>query len=167
MARKKKKNNNQQMELNITSMMDMFTIILVFLLKSYSTDAETKLDESDRLTLPVTISMQSLDVEAPSVIVAKDGVYVGTTNKVADLNNWELVDSDPNNPYAIPALMEELEKVAERQQFIADRSAVKFEGIIIIQADREMPSSLLTKVMFSIGQSGFSKIKLAAISEKG
>ena len=43
-------------ELNITSMMDMFTIILVFLLKSYSTE-DSSVASSGDLELPISTTM--------------------------------------------------------------------------------------------------------------
>ena len=44
-------------ELNITSMMDMMTIILVFLLKSYQTD-DISVTPSDDLMIPVSTSLK-------------------------------------------------------------------------------------------------------------
>ena len=163
MARKKqRKKSDQQMVLNITSMMDMFTIILVFLLKSYSTEAETKIDPSDKIQLPETVSTQTLTVEAPGIIVTKEEILVGN-EIVATIKNWVVQEKDPNNPYILPTLKTELDKVVERQKFIAKNNAdIDFEGIIIVQADRDMPSTLLTQVMFTVGQAEFSKIKLAA-----
>ena len=46
-------------DLNITSMMDMFTIILVFLLKSFSAEGSI-LTNADNLVLPNSESRRSL-----------------------------------------------------------------------------------------------------------
>ena len=46
----RRRRNPEDVKLNITSMMDMFTIILVFLLKNFST--EGNLTPADNLTLP-------------------------------------------------------------------------------------------------------------------
>ena len=49
--RKKHQTGAARVSLNLTSMMDMFTIILVFLLKTYSTEGQL-IHPSDNLTLP-------------------------------------------------------------------------------------------------------------------
>ena len=51
MARKKIRIEEDEAELNITSLMDIMTIILVFLLKSYSTE-EITVTPSEDLSLP-------------------------------------------------------------------------------------------------------------------
>ena len=50
---KKHDTNPGKVRVNLTSMMDMFTIILVFLLKTYSTEGML-IHPSDSLTLPTS-----------------------------------------------------------------------------------------------------------------
>lgn len=167
MARKKvRKRAAQDMELNITSMMDMFTIILVFLLKSYSTDAETKIDQSPSIQLPTTVASMILEENAPSVIITKHAILVNGSKTVAAVKNWHVEGLDPAQPYLIPGLLKALSKIAERQKFIAAHNpGMEFKGLIVVQADRHMPADLLTKVMYTVGQAEYAKIKLAAISK--
>lgn len=165
MGRKKqRKKNSQEMELNITSMMDMFTIILVFLLKSYSTDAETKLTPTDEIRLPTTIASSILEEDAPSVVITRNAILVNGKVEVAQIVNWDTETGE--SFYIIPGLLAELTKIADRQKYVAKyNTSVNFDGLIVVQADRDMPGLLLTKVMATIGQAEFSKIKLAAISK--
>ena len=154
------------MELNITSMMDMFTIILVFLLKSYSTEAEAKIDQSPEIQLPTTIASMTLDENAPSVIVTKSAVIVNGKKTVASIRDWQVDGLDPAQPYLIPGLRDELSTIAERQKYIAAHNpGMTFDGLIVIQADQSMPADLLTKIMYTVGQAEYAKIKLAAISK--
>jgi biopolymer transport protein ExbD len=76
--------------LNITSMMDMMTIILVFLLKSYSTQ-DISVAPSEDLELPVSTVKKAPEV-AVNVVVSKknvvvDGVPVLNLEHVPD-ENW-------------------------------------------------------------------------------
>src|SRR5438105_2266701 len=99
---------NSIYELNLTAMVDMFTIILVFLLRSYSTSA-VQLTPADRLQLPASFSA-SQPVEALKVVVAKHGIYVDDV-KVIDLDNGKILskDMDQGDRQFIKALFSELD----------------------------------------------------------
>src|SRR4051812_36270456 len=70
----KKSKPSQDMSLQITSMADIFTILLVFLLKSYATDMTT-VTPSDGMKLPIASAQGQikdsvkLEVTADSIIV--------------------------------------------------------------------------------------------------
>ena len=86
-------------ELNITSMMDMMTIILVFLLKSFSA-TEVTVTPSSNLKLPMSVADKQPSV-ALNVVVAKDAIIVDNKR----ILNLEAYD-DPSYPgqkmYRIP-----------------------------------------------------------------
>jgi len=71
---KKKRRVEADDELNITSMMDMMTIILVFLLKSFSATTIT-VKPSDTLMLPKSNAEKDPSV-AVNVIIAQDKIIV-------------------------------------------------------------------------------------------
>src|SRR4051794_37986601 len=59
-------------ELNIVALMDAFTIILVFLIKSYASDP-TQITQGDEVKLPVSSTTSSI-VEAVPLVVSKKGI---------------------------------------------------------------------------------------------
>jgi biopolymer transport protein ExbD len=59
MGKKVSRRNDGVGGLNITSMMDMMTIILVFLLKSYSTD-DPGVAPSDDLAIPISTALKKV-----------------------------------------------------------------------------------------------------------
>ena len=71
---KKKRRFGGDDELNITSMMDMMTIILVFLLKSVGS-SEVEVRTSDNLKLPYSTN-KAPPVLTVSVVVQKDAILV-------------------------------------------------------------------------------------------
>src|SRR5690348_404459 len=77
--------------LQITSMVDMFTIILVFLLKGYSTSA-IDLSPSSQVTLPASTSVKT-PTEVVKMIVSKEGVFV-EDKKIIAFKNGELSSTD-------------------------------------------------------------------------
>ncbi|NOY24597.1 MAG: hypothetical protein GXP62_01875 [Oligoflexia bacterium] len=74
MATKKGRRPELDAGLTITSMMDMMTIILVFLLKSYSTN-DVSVAPSASLQLPSSTSAKAPEL-AVNLVVAKDQVVV-------------------------------------------------------------------------------------------
>lgn len=151
-------------KIQITSMVDMFVILLVFLLKSFST-SPVQINPSTELKLPESTSTTD-PVDVIKLIVAKNGIYV-EDNKVIALNEGLLAkqDVDANDPSYIKALYEELDKHAKRMQEIAKvNTEAKFDGQILMQADRDLPYELLKKVMYTSMLVGYSDVKLAVIS---
>ena len=90
MALKKARRAGAGAELNITSMMDMMTIILVFLLKSYSTQ-DISVAPSEDLELPVSTVKKNPEMAVNLVVSKKnivvDGVPVLSLEKVDDEDN--------------------------------------------------------------------------------
>jgi biopolymer transport protein ExbD len=146
--------------LNITSMTDMFTILLVFLLQTYTTSDVQIIPEKD-LRLPAS-SATTNPVEAIKLIVSKDLVKIGD-NKIADMKNlnFEAKDLDPNDSNFITPLFAELEKLSkdEKQR---DTASVK-EGKILLQADSALPYAVLRKVMYTASMAGFPQLKLVTL----
>ena len=65
---------DKKVSLNLTSMIDMFTILVVFLLKSYSAEGQI-VTVSDALTLPESRSDQRIELNL-EIIVTNDAIIV-------------------------------------------------------------------------------------------
>jgi len=146
--------------LNITSMTDMFTILLVFLLQTYST-SEVELIPENGLRLPQSTSSTN-PVESIKLVVSKDLVKLDKT-KIADMKNanFESKDIDPNDANFVLPIFNELDKIAKDEK-LKDNPAVK-EGRILLQADAALPYSVLRKVMYTASMAGFPQLKLVTI----
>ena len=88
---KKKRRFGGDDELNITSMMDMMTIILVFLLKSIGS-SEVEVRTSDNLKLPYSTN-KAPPMLTVSVVVQKDSILVDG-KEVANVQS----ETNPNVP---------------------------------------------------------------------
>jgi len=166
---KKDRRPPQEMHLNITSLIDVLTILLVFLLKSYSTEPEGNITMSDVIELPTTVSQQRVEEQSTSITITKNAILLDNKKEVATIGaDWQVSDPDADNPFRIQALIDSLNEVAEQQEFIAQNNPnFRFQGELLIQADRDMPSRVLAAVLFSVGQAGFDKIRLIAIDKHG
>lgn len=152
-------------KIQITSMVDMFVILLVFLLKSYST-SPVNISPSDKLTLPASSSTKD-PVDVLKLMVSKEGVFV-EDKKVVDLKDGqiEVKDVDPSDTQFIRALYTELDLQAQKSRKIASvNDTVEFDGKVIMQADRSMPYELLRKVMYTSMMAGYSDVKIAVVTK--
>ncbi len=141
--------------LNITSMTDMFTLLLVFLLQTYST-SEVQIDIENGIRLPA--SNTSLN--------PNDGVKVSVTLETLKLDKKELgkivnqqiegKDLDPNDKNFILPLFAELDKIIKEDK---DKKIVK-EGRILLQADARLPYSTLRKIMYTASMAGFPQLRM-------
>lgn len=152
-------------KIQITSMVDMFVILLVFLLKSFST-SPVQINPDKNLTLPEsTVSTDPVDVI--KMVVSKNAIFV-EDKKVVDLNSGELAqeDQDKTDAQFIKKLFEELDTQAKKTRNIASvNETVEFDGKILMQADRDLPYALLQKVLYTSMLAGYADMKLAVVGK--
>src|SRR6478735_8354052 len=116
--------------LNITAMLDMMTIILVFLLKSMS-QSSASLPQSGDLTMPKSVLTTEASQEGVAVLISRSSIIV-------DL-------------YIVP-LANALQSWRERDRQVrlaTGKDPSSSEAIII--ADSNTPYRLLTEVLFTLG----------------
>ena len=142
-----------KMSLNLTSMMDMFTIILVFLLKTYSTEGQL-IQPSEYLTLPQS-TVQKIPEVALDVAVSKEWVFVNNE----PIETIAAIVSQPG--LIIQSLQAELLKYANDAKLMDEKYGIPFSGKVIIQGDKDIPYRVIVKVMATCGRSEFPNMRLA------
>lgn len=165
---KVKKKSDEIEDININSLMDILTIMLVFLLKSYATDPinivpgpDLDIPKSTSLLTPaatvsVTVSKSAIVVDNQPVLVVKDGKVEASQKRGGE------------DAYFIIPLNKVLVEAAEKKRRLeAVNPTVKFDGICTIVMDKETPYRLLTEVMYTAGQAEFSNFKFATVSSAG
>lgn len=157
--RKKHKTSGGSAYLQLTSMMDMFTIILVFLLKTYSTHGQL-INPSPDLTLPSSVIQNEpelgLDVTVSTDWVLVNGKPIVETGRVEAMNG-----------YIIPGLHRELAKYAREAKKMETLYGAKFSGKVTIQGDKNLTYQTLIKVMATCGQSDYPNMRLVVYREEG
>lgn len=150
-------------KIQITSMVDMFVILLVFLLKSYST-SPVNITPNDQLTLPASTSTKD-PVDVLKLVVSKSGIFVDE-KKIVEMKDGVLAvgDVDANDTQFIRALYTELDEQAKKTRTIASQNTeLEFDGKVIMQAERSLPYDLLRKVMYTSMMAGYSDVKIAVM----
>jgi biopolymer transport protein ExbD len=157
--------------LNITAMMDMMTIILVFLLKSLSTSTAS-LPQSQDLQLPKSILTTEPDSEPEGlpVLVSRSQIIVGETvvcpvpPDAAQYGIEAKYKRGSRNDYFIVPLGSALQSwrdTDKRIRMATGRDPSQSEAILI--ADVSTPYRLLTEIMFTLGQTEFSKFHMMVL----
>ncbi len=156
-SRSKKHTTLYHEELNLTSMMDAMTIILLFLLKTFST-SDAIISPSSDLRLPY-----SLSTEAPhkdlTVSVTQDNILV-SDNRVMTVS-----EINPNSNAIGPLFSELSRRATEAKQNEIDYG-IPFNNEVIVVADENVPFQLLFKVIYTCGSSEYNKLRLLTIREK-
>jgi biopolymer transport protein ExbD len=148
-------------KIQITSMVDMFVILLVFLLKSYST-SPVNITPKDGLRIPES-SATTDPVDVVKLIVAQDGVFV-EEKKIMELEKGVIPKAqlDVNDASFLRALFEALEERAKLAKDIAKANdSFEFDGKVLLQADRTLPYDVLQKIMYTSMMAGYGEVKLA------
>ncbi len=147
--------------LMLTSLLDMFTIILIFLIVSFGAeDYDLKLQPG--LTLPES-SAHSVFKPAANVAVTKAGVFV-QQEEIVSLTDGE-ADAAHHEAGEMPALVAALSKVLAARQNEAERTGESFEDadIVMLQADKDLEYRTLYLVMRSARIAGFTKYRLTTM----
>jgi biopolymer transport protein ExbD len=160
--------------LNITAMLDIMTIILVFLLKSLG-ESSASIPQSEDLRLPNSVIRTQPSQEGIVVTVSKSQILVGD-EKVLSLPGRESLAQagvgarykrgGPNDIYIVP-LGNALQAARQTDKLIRQAKGLdagSSEAIVI--ADETTPYRLLIEVLFTLGQSEFGKYHLMVIQAK-
>lgn len=145
--------------LMLTSLLDMFTIILIFLIVSFDAESfDFKLHPE--VTLAESSARTTLQA-AVNVAVTRGHIAVGQQDVLA-LNGGELRDSD-HTAGQVPELVEALRAEYERRYGPDAIAPETGEPIVVVQSDRSLDYRTLYVVLRSAAAAGFFKYRLATM----
>ena len=136
--------------LNLTSLMDIFTILLIFLL--VNNDNAAKLPDNQDIQLPESIA-QELPTEVLTIQVSPMDIIVAG-QKIADT---ETVRNQEERTVA--ALVEELNFRASQGLAVSPDE----DREIMILADRSVPYSVIKKLMRSCMETPYTQVAFAVL----
>lgn len=145
--RKKRKTNPG---INLVSLMDIFTILVFFLLVN-SAEVQT-LSSNSSVTLPESVSEEK-PKENLLILVSQESIVV--QGKEVE----KVVNVMKPNVTIIEALQTELHYQAKR--ILSEKVAQQATGEVTIMGDKEIPYQLLKKIMLTCAEANFGNISLA------
>lgn len=155
-------------ELNIVAMMDMMTIILVFLLKSYQASA-INVNMSEDLAVPasttqlhpqenitVTVSMKEVAVNERAVLKVDRGVIPAAAKEGARAD-----------AFYVGAVYDALKKEVDKQKYIARYNQdAPFTGRVNVVADKKVPYRTLMELLYTAGQAELGEYKFMVLKSE-
>jgi biopolymer transport protein ExbD len=141
----------------ITSLLDMFTILLLYLLKNFSSEGEV-VTVSPNLILPESNAQK--DVKSQKVLVAVTANNILVNGKIV-ISMQELEEGYEGIPF-VPPLKDQLEEERETEfEMVRVGAALQFEGRLVLSIDKKVPFKVIYKVMATCGEVGYTKMDLA------
>jgi biopolymer transport protein ExbD len=166
LARKKRKEREaagEIKELNITAMMDMMTILLVFLLKSFASSSAA-ITASDDVRPPVSTTRSS-PKDTVAVTITPRNIMVGD-KEVLKLTNGQ-VPADQLQGRLVAPLNAALKKEVEKLKYIAERNpAAPFNKELSVIGDKKVPYDLLLTVLYTAGQNELENYRFVVLQKE-
>ena len=164
--------------LSLTAMVDMFTVLAVFLLQNYQTTGEV-IELSDDVILPKAAKVRELK-PATVVVISKGQILVDKipVAKIDEVKTLPEISTLPN----LQARIQDAFKVLEEKNRLAGLSQIKqavnqARGVetakpedykrVTVQADKAMDAGTVKKVMYTLTEAGASEINFAVLRDDG
>jgi biopolymer transport protein ExbD len=144
----------------LTSLVDVMTILLIYLLQSFSSEGDIVTVHKD-LILPESSARKPpelrVTITVNNTFILAEDIRIASVEEV--LSSQELV---------IPGLYEWLLLRREATQKIERYStSTKFKGEVTIHGDKRIRFRLLKKIMYTCGQQGYNNFSLAVRRREG
>lgn len=184
-ARRGRRKINKDFELQLTSMMDVLVIIVVFLLKSYAASTNS-FSTLPGMKLPYSLAQDS-PPDSLHVILTPEGItfeneriseFVQTAQTVGTTPNdasytFKTNDLDEGGRRIVP-LFDALVKAKEKAELLRAKSTARdaqgkplpFEGILAIQADKRVNYDTVRKVMYTAATADYRIFRFLAMRKE-
>lgn len=146
-------------ELTLTSMIDIMSVVILFLIQNFSVTGEILIANKD-VKLPAayhgSIMKRSPIVTVTPEVVTLEGFQAGDNKGIEqkiEERDWEL-----------PTLTKTLAQYKDFYEKVAPGGGAIFPGEVIVQADSDLDFLYLKRVMFTLRKAGYGGIMLAVRS---
>jgi hypothetical protein len=162
--KRRKKNVPDEGGVTINSLMDVVTIILIFLLMNFSTDP-MKVTPHDKLKLPLSTTQLSPTDRTITLTIEADQILVGDKS-VVNIKGGQVDDNSmEKGSLSIPQLKTYLDLIVAERTAEDAQNGLAFKDIITIIAHGETEYYLINQVIYTAGTASFTKFKFAVIKE--
>jgi biopolymer transport protein ExbD len=151
-------------EIDITSLLDILTILLVFLIQSYNASGVI-INVPEGITLPRS-STESINTYGVNIQVSASKIWVDDK----EVLNTEAL---PENIYdsggrRIISLYNELVRLKEtiKRSEKSSPDANKFTGIANLVVDKTLKYSYVKRIMYTCADAGFKEFKFVVMTDK-
>ncbi len=147
-------------ELGMTSLMDIVSIIVVYLLKSYASDPVV-INPTAGQKIPMSKADASLQDGMPIFVTLRGITFMD--KKVVTMNADGEVDSAQVENHLIGPLFDAMAEEVDKAKAMAERQNREWEGRLILVGDERLKFSTLVDVMYTAGRAEFVQYAFCVI----
>lgn len=148
----------------ITSLIDIFTILLIFLLKNFSAEGNLT-SNADNLSLPNSDSKKRLTEVNLQLAVTSDMIIVDN-EPVVPTEDAAKIPQSVEVPI-VPKLVDNLKAhYAQETEMVKLGALNKVEGKLVIQMDKNIPFDILYKIMNTCAYAGYTQMNFAVMQRE-
>jgi biopolymer transport protein ExbD len=152
-----KKHRREGLELQLTAMIDIFTLIVIFLIKA-TVFATSDMVLPDQMKLPKSMSKEQVE-SAPQVLIGKEDVQVSIVNGAIPLRDFKVARDEEAS--SVKTLRDALKAYVDK--IPAETKAV---GVLLnVMADKESPYADVFDVVRVFRESGFETLLFIAATD--
>jgi len=140
--------------LNLVAYIDMMTMLVIFLLMSFSATGEILFVQKN-IVLPDAQNWTDLE-RAPAIALSKDVV---TLDGAQVATGEELLRDSATGDFKIAELHDRLVTLKNNYKLL--HPGEEFNGICIVQADKAVEFKMLKKVMYTAAVAGYQNVNFA------
>jgi len=161
----KKANRRNKVEekaaLGMTSLMDIVSIIVVYLLKSYASDPVLITPIAEQ---KIPLSKMDMPIKEGVAIYISSRELIFNEEQLATLTEGEL---DPNvvQGHVIRPLFEKLEEETEKSKAVFEARGEEWVGHVILIGDEALKFSAIVDVMYTAGRLEYSEYSFCIIQK--
>jgi biopolymer transport protein ExbD len=146
--------------LNLTALMDILSNLLFFLLAAYAAQA-TEVENKAEIRLPSSTSQVRLQLQL-TISITQHYIQVADT-PVTSIEKGKLVEPEDADG-KIPSLFQKLVSIKERRAEAGREQAGEASGILLL-ADKDTDSDVVSKVLKTAGHAGFVNVRFGVIAQ--
>jgi len=181
-SRKQARRMGDDDSLNINSMMDIMTILLVFLLVSITSDplnvkqddylklAKSTADYNPQDSIPVIVNKQAIIVDNKEVVrveCVRNGGRCQLEDYQESDNSYSIdkafKEDGDESKFLIEPLHKRLETIVKIQKAEAKDLGREYSPTATFVIDREIPYRLVSEIVYTSGMAGLSNLRFAVI----
>ncbi len=163
---RKMRKTKEPMDIDITSLLDILVILLVFLLKAYSSN-NIIISVPKDITLPDSTS-QSFNNAGVIVQLSKEKIYVDSKEVIDYYSNPDGIVIYGDGGRLVTPLYDKLVQVREDIELTKEQANLgkDFSAIVNLVVDKKIPYKEVRRVLYTAAQAGFKQYKFVVLSQE-
>ena len=163
-AKKAARRNKKQEEgaLTITSLMDVVSIIVVYLLKNYGADPVLIMPTAGQ---KVPMSNADAPIQEGVAVYVSTRAITFNNKKIVQLDDAGEVDPAALQGHLIGPLFDAMAEEADKAKQMAAAQGSEWSGVVILVGDQNLKFSTIVNVMYTAGRAEYREYAFCVIQQ--